>query len=1094
MRRLSACALASLLMIGASAQAQVSPLFDDVRRALQKGDYEEAEIAASALVRSMGGHALSPPQIADAMDLLVEALWRNGRLVEVRPRAQQALDLRARLKLPVEPSLRNLAAVSLLEGEPARAVQLLQRIGAPDGTAPDELASALTSATRYADARATIDRIRRERVLRPVDERTLARDLEVEGTLLQAQGEYVKSGPLLDRALSTMEALQPDHPDVARLLGLVGDQRWFEGNLSAAYEAYTRSLALAERVLRPGHPALAPYLRNLALALQQRGDIRGALALRQRALTLAQRSLGMDHREVAIDLNDVAVSESALGDYTAALAHYERALAITKRHATEIDPEVATYTYNLALSYARLRDVDESLRLHNQAIAVWQRINGASHPFVGLAWATLGSTFLEFGLPQQALPALQRGLAVQQRSEGTMSRDVAQTTTDLARTRLALRDLPSADALSAHALELWSAVGEDAGRSEAAAVRGDVLMALGLYENARALYAESLAVSTRLFGSTNPAPVRLRLKLADAAARLGHSDAAIDDALQAEAAGRDHLNLMLRSLPERMAVSYAAARANGLHLAASLVVATRARGETASRLFEAVIRARAIVLDEIITRRRTVIGEGDELGLELWEALTKARDRLAFLAVGGPAGRSPQQYAALVDEARRDKEVAERALAARSAAFSAEVARSDIGFEQVRAALPPRTGLVSFFRYVGQPDGIAGYLAFVVTPAADLQIVPLGNGNRIDSAVDEWHRAAARIPASLASEADYRRVGARLRELIWDPIVPAVGPVERLLIVPDATLNLVNFGALPIGGSSYLVEQLPVLHYLSAERDVVPSPRARGSGMLAMGGAAFDNATPVGIGDQSRGGLETCVTLGSLHFAPLVATEREVTEVAAQWTPDATVLTGTRATERAFKQRAPGARVLHLATHGFFLPADCDGPARGTRAVGGLANSGRRPAPQPSALNAPLLLSGLALAGANRHSARNSEDDGILTAEEVAAMDLETVEWAVLSACDTGRGQIQDGEGVFGLRRAFQVAGVRTVIMSLWSVEDEATRVWMKALYDARLRQGMSTADAVRQASLRMLQSRRASGTSTHPFYWAAFVAAGDWR
>jgi hypothetical protein len=96
-------------------------------------------------------------------------------------------------------------------------------------------------------------------------------------------------------------------------------------------------------------------------------------------------------------------------------------------------------------------------------------------------------------------------------------------------------------------------------------------------------------------------------------------------------------------------------------------------------------------------------------------------------------------------------------------------------------------------------------------------------------------------------------------------------------------------------------------------------------------------------------------------------------------------------------------------------------------------------------------LSGLAFAGANkRQSARWAEDDGILTAEEIASLDLHGVEWAVLSACDTGVGEIKAGEGVFGLRRAFQVAGARTVIMSLWSVEDRATREWMAALYRER--------------------------------------------
>ena len=143
----------------------------------------------------------------------------------------------------------------------------------------------------------------------------------------------------------------------------------------------------------------------------------------------------------------------------------------------------------------------------------------------------------------------------------------------------------------------------------------------------------------------------------------------------------------------------------------------------------------------------------------------------------------------------------------------------------------------------------------------------------------------------------------------------------------------------------------------------------------------------------------------------------------------------------------------------------------------------------------PLLLSGLAFAGANRRAAAgHDEDDGILTAEEVASLNLQGTEWAVLSACDTGLGEIKAGEGVFGLRRAFQIAGARTVIMSLWSVDDQATRLWMRALYDGRLNKNLNTADAVREASLTVLRARRARGQSTHPFYWAAFVAAGDWR
>jgi CHAT domain-containing protein len=143
----------------------------------------------------------------------------------------------------------------------------------------------------------------------------------------------------------------------------------------------------------------------------------------------------------------------------------------------------------------------------------------------------------------------------------------------------------------------------------------------------------------------------------------------------------------------------------------------------------------------------------------------------------------------------------------------------------------------------------------------------------------------------------------------------------------------------------------------------------------------------------------------------------------------------------------------------------------------------------------PLLRSGLALAGANRRDeAGEGAEDGILTADEVAAMDLGGVEWAVLSACDTGIGETRAGEGIFGLRRAFLVAGARTVLTSLWTIRDEVVRAWSGALYHSRFHDGLDTAAAVQRADRRLLETRRAAGESTHPFFWAAFVAAGEWR
>ena len=199
----------------------------------------------------------------------------------------------------------------------------------------------------------------------------------------------------------------------------------------------------------------------------------------------------------------------------------------------------------------------------------------------------------------------------------------------------------------------------------------------------------------------------------------------------------------------------------------------------------------------------------------------------------------------------------------------------------------------------------------------------------------------------------------------------------------------------------------PLIHYLSTERDVLAPVRAgpQSEGLLAMGNPAFDRR-PAALAATLRG--TNCSAFQDLRFDRLPASAREVEDLAALWkqagTGQALALTGASASKEAFLLQAGHKRVLHLASHGFFLGSGCR--------------------PEGAAASNPLLLSGIVLAGAN-----SSRENGILTAEEIAGMNLDGVDWAVLSACDTALGQYLAGEGVFGLRRAFLQAGARTVII-----------------------------------------------------------------
>jgi CHAT domain-containing protein len=185
----------------------------------------------------------------------------------------------------------------------------------------------------------------------------------------------------------------------------------------------------------------------------------------------------------------------------------------------------------------------------------------------------------------------------------------------------------------------------------------------------------------------------------------------------------------------------------------------------------------------------------------------------------------------------------------------------------------------------------------------------------------------------------------------------------------------------------------------------------------------------------------------------------------------ASLFEGSRATVDALREASSGARIIHLATHGFFLENTCR------------AN--------PALVENPLVRSGIALAGANHRTRQSKSEDGLLTAEEAASLDLDGTRLVVLSGCDTGRGQIENGEGVLGLRRAFRIAGAATLVTSLWPAADDDTRRWMSVFYVNYLTRKLSAAEAVRAADLSALRVRRAAGSSTHPFYWAGFVASG---
>jgi tetratricopeptide (TPR) repeat protein/CHAT domain-containing protein len=1128
----------------------------EIIAALDAGRYDVAERRAAALVVTTQS-AYGPESFAWTLttDLLVEARVLNGRgaRTDTRNLAERIVLRKESWLTPgdpgLAPSVRNLGAVLLSAGEFTRAVPLYERALAlteaarshPERVAESlsDLGYALTLAERHEQAESILDRaiLLLERRRTPSD-LLLASALERKGSLLLERGLYGAARPVLERALAIAAKAMPDHPKTARVLDTFGNLCWFEGNRSEAERYYRTALDLARRVLGSEHPSVAVYMRDLAASRASAGYLEEAQDLQERALAINRKIFGDRHVEVAFQLNDLANTRVARGDYAEARKLYELALDLAIKHFGSDHLDVATFSNNVALLYAQLGEFDQARDRMDRAVEIWQRVLGPGHPYVGYAFDSLAEVFSNWGRFEEARRLYERALDVRTHALEPDHRDIAQTLTSLADTLGHLGDLRQAADYSHRAVQIWNRVrpSHDPLYTRALVVQAQLSLLAG---SARAAgqFTRAIARLEEVFGTGHAEIAAARTGRAAALAQRGRHADALTEALRAEDIGREHVRGTTRYLAERQALFFAGRRPPALDIALGALRRAPPSDSDNARVLDAVIRSRALVLDELATRRRTTIDARTPAIEASARALVGARQRLANLAVQGPDASHPELYLPLLAQAQRDKEQAERVLAEHSVRFRTELTRTHTGLDDIRTALPPRTSLVSFIRYTdsataSSPEGRRGaagsYAAFVLH-AGERQVsfVPIGGAASLESSIARWRRAVSvppQVNSASRTETDllYRRAGNALRRRIWDTIGPRVRRAASVFVVPDGRLNLVSFASLPRADGGFLVEDGPAIHYLSAERDLMLATHRSGTGgLLAIGAPAFDteslparvhapsNRSPdasLAGGTGMRQPGPTCAGFADLIFGPLPAARREVDEIASIWTGAGSaattaseagdtparsrVLVGMDATEAAVKRLAPGHRVLHFATHGFFLGSGCPASSdAGKRGVGGLSTARTL----GDSLENPLVRTGLALAGANRRR-QGEREDGILTAEEVAGLDLDSVEWAVLSACDTGIGELKAGEGVLGLRRAFQIAGAHTVIMSLWAVDDESGREWMRALYDARIRQQLDTIDAVRRASVVVLEDRRRRARSTHPFHWAGFVAAGDWH
>ena len=877
--------------------------------------------------------------------------------------------------------------------------------------------------------------------------------------------------------------LNPDHPVLLTAKLNLAGTRYELGDLQGALELEEHVHAAWERLLPPDHPNLLTAKLNLAGTRFELGDLQGALEMQEHVHAARVRLLPPDHPHLLTAKLNLAVTRYELGDRQGALEMQEHVFAARERLLPPDHPDLLQAKGNLAATRYVLGDLQGALEMQEHVHAARERLLPPDHPDLLRSKGNLAGTRFVLGDLQGALEMQEQVHAARERLLPPDHPDLLRAKGNLAGTRYELGDLQGA-------LEMQEQV---------------------------------LVARERLLPPDHPDLLRAKLALAVTRNALGDLAGTHD---------------MTRSLLESQLARGTALRVE------SPRVARAAALEELHQLSKAIFLSESVLPDaqsrsdgllfSVLEGLRLVSMSSGEVALaiarfpelkELHDRVADIRRALNDLALVPPAEESKlETWRKQLVEIANERDGLERELRSQLSAKGVFVEMST--HEGVAKGLEEDSALVSYFRYeryfeedpeTGErPPRLDCVLAFVVLPDARIHRVRLGPSAEIEELASRWRRALGKpierddatshrgeppdrgLPVVAGCEGDdEKKVGRELREKLLDPCLAAIGEdlPASVHVVLDDFLHLLPVDALPWKNDNRVGEVLPIHLEVSVQRLIAPPrPAPEAGSLVALGGVDFGaegidapsspivlTTPPTGQSYDHTGAPE--------HFGALIQSRYEVEALGGLYEELAggkpVVLTKAKASKKALVELAPTARYLHVASHGWFSP-EVFKSMMDTVGEGDELQMMLSRAEQTVTGFAPATLCGLALAGASHGRNSLGKVPGIMTAEELATLDLSNCELAVLSACETNVGRRRAGQGIQSLQSALHAAGARTAITSLWKVDDAATRLLMELFYTRLWKEGSGKADALWQAKMAL----RTEGHSLRD--WAGWVLTGD--
>lgn len=778
--------------------------------------------------------------------------------------------------------------------------------------------------------------------------------------------------------------------------------------------------------------------------------------------------------ERAERLNQQVTQLYQQGKYAQAIPLAKEALALCEQALGPSHPDVAQSLNNLAALLQAQGDYAGAKPLYERALKIHEQALGPSHPDVATSLDNLTGLLRDTGDYAGTKPLYERALRISEQALGPTHPAVATSLDHLA------------------------------------GLLGDT----GDYAGAKPLHERALRIREQALGPTHPDVAASLNNLAVLLGDTGDTQSAAGLLTRAVQITERNSQQGMIGMAERQKLAFL--RTTAFYVAHYLSLPPE---QVPPATAYATVLARKNLVFRVLAEERAALTRAGEPAVHDLVArrasLIAQLTQLVHGSGGNPTARREKAVAV-----ERELEQVEAELSRQSAAFRAEQAEARAGASEVCAALPAETVLLDYFRYSrytprqGSQPGqrMDSYTAFVLRGGRCKEVmrVELGPAEPINQAAASFRQALT----GGAEEGQLRSTAYALGDLLLPPdLRKPLADAKAVIVAPDGPLALVPFALLPgEAGHPFLIETHQVATIPSG-RDLLRLVRKEkrespAAGVVLVGNPDYGATVVVAqaTGERSRAIRAGCGLEAAEAFSPLPGTGQEVAAIAmtaARTLPQAAVRRAEQqqATEAWLAEQMTGQRYAHLATHGYFAGEKCAPPAGPSSRGVKVQPVGFQDEPSGPVGTNPLLLSGIALAGANhRAQATSGADDGILTALEVTGLDLRGTDLVVLSACETGLGTVQTGQELLGLRWAFGMAGARSLLTSLWKVPDEPTVTLMTKFYgylwqDSQQGGQLSKAAALRQTQLDLMKENRARyNGDSRPNDWGAWVLSGDWR